>query len=181
MGLEAVKEEILDGAKQQANSLIAEARKEANRVTKEAERKIEKILEKSESEAKVMMDMIKRQELASAELENKKMLLAAKKEMIESVFNEARKKLESLNEKKKEVLVKKLLEKAKSEMEIGSVYCNKNDAKFLKDFSPETASILGGIMAENKERTIRIDYSFDSMLQSLKESELQNVSKALFV
>ena len=49
MGLEAVKEEILNSAKEQANSMIAEARKEADRITKETEKKIEKIQDKNQT------------------------------------------------------------------------------------------------------------------------------------
>ena len=180
MGLENVKEEILNIAKEQANSLTADARKEANRIMRETEKKIEEIREKSESESKRTLDAIKRQELASAELENKKMLLEAKKQAIEAVFAEARKRLEDMDDKKREAALKRLLDKAKNEMETATVYCNKKDAKFLKGFGIETANIMGGIITENKEKTIRIDCSFDAMLESIKESELQNISKALF-
>ncbi|MBI2650135.1 hypothetical protein HYX04_02360 [Candidatus Woesearchaeota archaeon] len=180
MGLEAVKDEILGNAKEQSNSIIAEARKEANRISREAEKKAEEMKEKSEAETKVMLDTIKRQELANAELESKKMLLEAKKELIDNVFLEASKKLEALDEKKREVYIKKLLEKAKNDIEAAHVYCNKKDAKFLKDFKVESANIIGGLMAENKEKTIRVDYSFETLLQSIKENELQNISKILF-
>ena len=180
MGLETIKEEILNIAREQANYLTAEARKEANRIMKEAENNIASMKEKSEAETKKMLDTIKRQELASAELENKKILLEAKKEIIENAFAEARKQLENLDDKRREAALKRLLDKAKNEMEIANVCCNKKDAKFLKESNPEPANIIGGLMAENREKTIRIDYSFDSMLESIKESELQNISKALF-
>lgn len=180
MGLETVKEEILNIAKEQANSLIAEARKESNRITKETEKKIEEMQSKSEAETKRALDMIKRQELASAELENKKMLLEAKKQIIEAAFAEARKKLENLDDKKRETIIKKLLEKAKNEIEAAKIYCNKKDAKFVKGMDVQTADIISGLIAENREGTVRIDYSFDTMLQSIKESELQNISKLLF-
>jgi len=180
MGLETVKEEILSNAKEQSNSLIAEARKEANRITREAEKKMEGMTEKSEAETKRILDMIKRQESANAELENKKMLLEAKKQTIEGVFSEAMKKLEELDDKKREAYIKKLLEKAKNDIEIAHVYCNKKDAKFLKGFDAEPISIIGGLMAENKEKQVRVDYSFETLLQGMKENELQNISKVLF-
>ncbi|MDP3765768.1 MAG: V-type ATP synthase subunit E family protein [Nanoarchaeota archaeon] len=180
MGLETVKEEILNSAKEQSNSLIAEARGEANRIMKESETKIETMKEKSDAETKRMMDMIKTQELASAELENKKMLLEAKKQIIETVFIEAKKSLEGLDDKKRENYLKKLIEKAKNEIELMNVYCNKRDSKFLKGFNIETIDVIGGLMTENKEKTIRIDYSFETMLQSIKENELQNINKILF-
>lgn len=180
MGLETVKEEILNSAKEQSNSLIVEARKEANRIMKEAEKKIEEMREKSESETKRMLDTIKRQELASAELESKKILLNAKKQIIENVFAEAKKRLENLDDKKRELYIKKLLEKAKNDIEISNVYCNKKDAKFLKGRNAEPTNIIGGLIAENKEKTVRVDYSFETLLQSVKENELQNINKILF-
>lgn len=180
MGLEAVKEEIIRSAKEQSNSLIAEARREANRLIKEAEKKIGGMRDKSEIETKKMLDIIKRQELASAELENKKMILDAKKQIIEGVFIEAKKRLESLDDKKKEIYMKKLLEKTKKDIETAYIYCNKKDVKFLKGFNVETINIIGGLIAENKEKTIRVDYSFETMLQSIKENELQRINNLLF-
>ena len=180
MGLETVKEEILRSAKEQSNSLAAEARKEANRIMKESEIKIEEIKEKNDAQTKRVMDAIKRQELAVAELENKKMLLEAKKQLIDNVFADATKKLENLEDKKREACIKRLLEKAKNDIEIADVYCNKKDSKFLKEFKLEATHIIGGLLAENKEKTIRVDYSFETLLQSIKENELQNISKILF-
>ena len=180
MGLETVREEILNSAKEKSNSMIAEARREANRITREAEKKSEEMKEKNESDTKKILDTIKRQELASAELENKKMILDAKKQIIESVFIESRKKLETLDDKKKEAYMKKLLDKTKNEIEVEYVYCSKKDSKFLKGFNIESAEVIGGLMAENKEKTVRVDYSFGTLLDSVKDSELQNINKVLF-
>lgn len=180
MGLEAVKEEIIRNAKESYSALIAEGRKEANRITREAEKKIEEMKEKSEEEVKKATDMIKRQQLAAAELESKKMTLDAKKQAIEKVFEESKAKLEALDEKKRETIIKKLLEKASKEIEVSHVYCNKKDAKFIKGIRTENIQIVGGIIAENKEKTIRVDYSFETMLDSIREKELQHMSKILF-
>jgi len=180
MGLEAVKEEILNSAKEQANSLIAEARREANRISRETEKKIEELQGKSEAETKRAIDIIKRQELASAELENKKMLLEAKKSVIESAFAEATTKLEALDDKKRESLMARLLEKARKDIDVAYVYCSKKDAKFLKNLNPEPAAIISGLIAEDREKIIRVDYSFETMLQGIKENELQSMSKILF-
>lgn len=180
MGLEAVKEEVIRQAKEQETALIAEARKEANRIMKEAEKKTDEMKEKSEAEIKKMIDLIKRQELASAELDSKKMLLEAKKEVIENAFAEAKKRLESLDEKKRESCIRNLLEKAKNEIEMANVYCNKKDAKFLRGFNTQTADIIGGFIAENREKTIRVDNSFETMLQAVKDNEMQNINKILF-
>ena len=180
MGLEAVKEEVIRQAKEQESVMIAEARRESNKQAKEAEKKTEEMKEKTDLETKKMIDTMKRQALASGELESKKMVLEAKKQIIENVFTEAKKRLDSLDEKKREALIKKLLEKSKRELEIEHVYCSRKDAKFIKGVNVEPADILGGIIGENNDKTIRIDYSFETMLEIIKESELQSINKILF-
>ena len=180
MGLEAVKEEVIRTAKTQEESLIAEARKETIKIIDEAEKKVAEVKEESDAETKRKIDVIKKQELASAELENKKMLLEAKKQLIDKVSNEVQKKVENLDSKKRGEYINKLLEKAKNDIEVENLYCNKNDAKFLKDFNAKTVDIIGGLIAENKDEIVRVDYSFDTMLQNIKENELQSINKVLF-
>jgi len=144
MGLETVKEEVIRSAKSQEQSLIAEARKETVRLMNEAEKKIAEMKQKSNVETKRIADVIKKQELASAELDNKKMLLETKKQLIGSVFAELKKNLERLDGNKRESYINNLLEKAKNDIEVESVYCNKKDLKFVKDFKTEATDILGG-------------------------------------
>lgn len=180
MGLEAVKEEIIRSAKQQESALIAEARKEANRIMKEAEAKAEELKARTEAETKKAGEAIKKQALTSAGMEGKKMVLEAKKQVIEAVFSEVQKRLALLDDKKREIYFKKLLEKASQELEAACVYCGKKDLKFAKGFIAESADISGGLIAENKEKTIRVDYSFESLLDIIKEKELQAINKLLF-
>ncbi|MBI2655813.1 hypothetical protein HYX06_05335 [Candidatus Woesearchaeota archaeon] len=180
MGLEAVREEIIKSAKEQESALIAEARKEASRIMKDAESKVREIEEKSEAEAKKSIEAIKKQALASGEMESKKLQLEAKKQAIERAFEEAKKSLEIMDDRKRESMIRNLLEKAKKEIDAASVYCSKADAKLLKGIKTENIDIAGGIIAENSEATIRVDYSFDTMLGMIKDSEMQNISKLLF-
>lgn len=180
MGLEAVKEEIIRSARQQESALVAEARKEANKIMKEAEAKTEEMKAISEADAKKAAEAMKRQALASGEMESRKLVLEAKKQVIENVFSEAKKRLEALDDRKREEFMKKLLEKAGKELEVAYIYYSKKDAKFVKGIGVEASPIIGGLIAENKERTIRVDYSFETMLEAIKEKELQNINKLLF-
>jgi V/A-type H+/Na+-transporting ATPase subunit E len=180
MGLEAVKEEVIRSARNKEQSLIAEARKKTSEIMKKAEEKAEAIKIQINTETKQLMDTIKKQELASAELENKKAILEAKKQLIESVFSKVQKKVEDLDSKKRQAYINKLLEKAKNDITVADVYCNEKDIKLVKGFSAKKINITGGLIAENKEKTVRVDYSFDTMLQNIKENELQSINKILF-
>ena len=180
MGLEAVKDEIIANARKQEEALIAEAKKEALSIMKEAESKVAAFREKTEAETKKLVEIINRQETASAELESKKSVLEAKKETVENVFEEARKRVGKLSGKQKEEYMNRLLEKAKKDIEVARVYCSKNDAKLVKEFKAEHSDITGGLIAENADGTVRVNYSFDTMLENIKENELQEISKILF-
>lgn len=180
MGLEAVKEEIIRNAKEQEIALLAEARKDAARLMRDAEKKAEEMKSKMDAETKRRLDAIKRQEMASADMENKKMLLEAKKEIIESVFMQARNAIGGLDAGKREACIKRLVERVKLDIEPACFYCNKEDAKFLKGLNFKPADTIGGVFAENKDMTIRVDYSFETLLESIKENELQSINKILF-
>ena len=180
MGLEAVKGEIIANAKEQEEALLAEAKKEADNIMKEAQNRIAEFKQKTEAETKKLAEMINGQEAASAELESKKLSLEAKKEAVEKAFEEAKKSIEGLSDRKREEHMNKLLDKAKNDIEVAKVYCNKKDAKLVKGLKAEPAGIIGGLIAENADGTVRVDYSFETMLQNVKENELQKISKILF-
>src|SRR3989338_8355155 len=180
MGLEAVKGEILANARKREEALLAEAEKEAGNIIKEAQNRIAEFKEKAEAETKKLIETMKRQETASAELESKKLSLEAKKESVEKVFEEARKIIDALSDRKREEHMSKLLDKAKNDIEVTKVYCNKKEAKLVKGLKAEPAGIIGGLIAENADGTVRVDYSFDTILQDIKENELQKISKILF-
>lgn len=180
MGLETVKEEVIRSAKEQESAILAEARKEASRIMKEAEARVKEMEEAGEAKSKKAIEAAKKQALASAEIESKKMILETKKQAIDRVFEEVKKSLDSMDEKKREAIIKNLLEKAGKELDVSFVYCNKGDSKFLKGVKTENISTLGGIISENNEKTIRVDYTFETSLESIKESEMQNINRLLF-
>ena len=180
MGLDSVKEEVIRNAKEQAGSMLAGARKEAGRIMREAEARAEEMKAKSEAEMKKLTDTIKRQELASSELDSRKIVLDAKKQAIENVVAEARKRLEALDDRSREAYIKKLLDRSKKELDVAYIYCSKKDLKYVKETETIIMEMLGGIIAENREKTIRVNYSFETQLESVKETELQIISKLLF-
>ncbi len=180
MGLEKVKDEIMAQAKERAEEIISEGRKEADSILKDAKSKINEQQKKMEEELKKTKDNIAKKENASSELEVKKMFLEEKKKSIETVFKEARKKLKELKNTQREKHIKKLLDKAMKELDVKYVFCSKKDSKFVKGFKVEEAEILGGIIAENEKRDVRVDYSYETALENIKEKHLQGVGKILF-
>ena len=180
MGLETVKEEILGNAKEKADSIIGEGRKEAAKLLEEARKKADQMKENSEIEAKKMMDTIKRQEIAAAELESRKTVMESKKQVLQKLFEQVKDKIAGMDDKKRELFLKKLLDRSKNELEIATIYCNRKDSKFFKGINVQNIDIIGGFIAENREGTIRIDNTFEALVDSLRDSEMQEINKTLF-
>ncbi len=180
MGLEEVKEEILNNARNDSNRAVEEVKKEAQQIISEAKKKIEGYKKKAESDKEKLIENLEKMKIAQARSEAKKLILNRKKEIINSVFEKARQKLCGLSDSKRDEYIEKLIEKAKKEMEIATVYCNKKDKKFLQDFNCEETNIIGGVIVENNDKSVSIDYSFETLLGNIKEASLQKIAKLLF-
>jgi V/A-type H+-transporting ATPase subunit E len=180
MSLENIKDDILGDAEKRAEEILAEAKKESARIIREAEKKADKLAKQKEEETKSLLDSMKRQEMANVGLESKKLVLESRKAVIEKAFRQAEASLKDMDSRKKSDCIKKLLSKAAKDIGIEYVYCNEDDVSLVKGYAAKPAKIIGGIIAENKERKIMVDYSFDTMLNEIKEKEIQQVYKIIF-
>jgi V/A-type H+-transporting ATPase subunit E len=183
MGLEQVKQEIISRAKQEEARIILEAEKEAQAIDKETEEKVGKYRKEVEEKTKEMLVMLDGRETAAAEFDVKKNLLDKKKEIIDRVFEQVSESLKKLSDKKRQEYIKRLVDKAKKEINVKYVYASPKDKKFVSrirgvEYKPK--EILGGIIAETADRKISIDYSFEEMLREIKEKHLQEIGKLLF-
>lgn len=179
-GLENLKEELVKKAKSQSVTLIGAAKAEALKIIKDAEAKIEAYKKKSDEEAKQAIDSIKKKEIAAAELEAKKMRLEAKKKLIEESIESAKSKIEGMSDSKRAGVINALCKKASKDIDVATVYCNKKDSKFIKSVDLIVQDMIGGIIAEDKDGTIRVDYSFNTILESIKENNLREIAAILF-
>ena len=186
MGLEKVKQEILERAQAEADKAVEAAQGEARAVMKSAEKQVAGYGRMMEEDLEALSNAVKRKEVASAELELKKQLLSAKSELIEGVFGEARKKLGSLPDKKRESHIIALLNAAKKEMNVSAVQCSSKDARFVEASGSgrlkvvKNDEMLGGIIAESPDGKLRVDYSYETLLEQVKEKVLGDVAKILF-
>ncbi len=186
MGLEKVKQEILEKARKDAAGIVGAAQAEAKAVMRASEKQMQNYERLVDEDAGRSVEQMKRRELASAELELQKQVLAAKNELIETVFSQAMKKLGQLGDKKREAHVKGLLDLARKEMNVAVVHCNSKDVEFLEGGSSDKLkvikndSISGGIVAESPDRKLKVDYSYETVLEQTKSKVLSDVARLLF-
>lgn len=182
MALDKVADEIIESAMREADGLLAEAKRAAAEIAHAAEERVRLQEREADEHAQKVADALSRKELASAKLEVKRLQLDARKAVLDEVYSRLTERIAAIDEKEKARIYKSLL--SKSEFEPGAVYANAKDAALVKrlagDVPVKKADILGGLLIENKDRTIRLDYSFDTVLEALKEDSLKEVSRRLF-
>lgn len=180
MGLDEVKNEILEKAKKEAKSITDSADKEALNTIADAKSKAKDFLNSAKEEVEKEIQTMERKEIAKANFEVKKQMLDKKQELITKVYEDTLEQIKKLDSKKNEQFFGKLLGKASKQIEISTLYLNKNDKNLAKDYSWFSADIFGGVIAENKEKTVKVDFSYDSILQSVKSKTMSDVVNILF-
>ena len=180
MGLEEVKKELLSEAKKEADRIIKEGKDEVAEVLSQVDQRVAGYKEKVDEEIKNAVDEMQKQGLSTAEVQVRNALSVAKKDIIDEVFEKAK---ESIMKKSQEPYLKALVKNCQKELDVATVYVRLEDKKTLQalgKFAVETADIIGGIIAETSDGSIRIDCSFDSMLKDIQQKHLAELGVVLF-
>ncbi|PIN79916.1 hypothetical protein COV16_01730 [Candidatus Woesearchaeota archaeon CG10_big_fil_rev_8_21_14_0_10_34_8] len=182
MGLEQVKQEIIDNAEAQSKKLIDNAKAEAKKELESAHAVIDHFEEDVNLSLEKELAALERKYDASMKMHAKKEIFQKKKEVLAELFEDAEQNLSKLTTSEKSKLLAKLFQRAKKQCTLGRIYCAKQDVAIVKSFckNVHVTNMIGGLIMESKDGTIRIDYSFDSLLGMLKERKLQEVAEILF-
>ena len=180
MGLEKVKDRVIEEAKEKAATTINAAKEEARVINSSAAKQAKEREKAARDKLEVDIKSIKNRENAAAKLESKKLSLTFKKEFVDEILSEVKNKLEHFSDSTRAKHVKLLLVKAAKEISISTVYCNKKDRKTVDKYKVKDAPILGGVIAESANGTLRVDYSYETLLEQLHESLMGELNELLF-
>jgi V/A-type H+-transporting ATPase subunit E len=184
MALEKVVGNILETANTEAAARIATAEKERATILHQADETIANRKKAQEKELEIALKRLRQQEISSAELEAKRIVLNAKKEVLDRSYQETLKDLESMSETEKTKVYQTILGKAKKIISKPKVICPRGESRLVQKDSEITsvteADMAPGLILESQDGTIRLDYRFNTMLGSVWEKELKNVSNVLF-
>jgi V/A-type H+-transporting ATPase subunit E len=184
MAMEEVAKDILDKASKEADLRIQAAENERAKILQEADLKIENMRKAEEKELQDNLARMRRQEVSSAELEAKKIVLNKRKEILNKTFEETLSELTNMSPHDKSALYKKILTDEKKTIHRPKVFCPKGEADLLAglrgcecltemDMSP-------GLILENEDGSVRLDYRFKTILETIWDRELKTVSNMLF-
>lgn len=179
MGLQQVKDEILDEAEEHSEEIKEEAEKYREEKLEEAEKEADKIKEKAEEETEERKEEIRKKRISNARMKAKRNKLEAEKEEINKLFKEFEKEMKNLSDEE----ASKMLENAidETEFDVDKVTGNSNfkDAAEDQDLEFEEHDREGFmILSENGER--RKDFSFDKIFKEFEENHRKQVADKLF-
>ena len=184
MALDVVKSEIAKSAEDSAAAITAEADAEVARIMAAADAEIAAMNEKEEKKLKEAIERLGRQEISSAELESKKIVLAKKKEILAKAFSETLESLESAPADKKLAQYKKMVEASKNVIDKPKAYLAEADKFTADDLGVSSVAVdsrmTGGIILESEDGSIQVDMQYSTILQTLWDRELKNLSDILF-
>ena len=187
MGLEEVVAEINNKANSDAAAILKEGRAMAAQILGNAEKEAKEKKAAAAADLENVKSASERKELADAELKCKKQIQDTKKELIFAAYGGAKAKISAMGERERAKILEQLFERSEKQLDgIGAVYVSHADMKLAasifkqKKVSVHERNILGGRVAESRDGKILVDYSFDSIVGSMKESMIKDVSRTLF-
>jgi V/A-type H+-transporting ATPase subunit E len=182
MGLENVIEDILQQAKKQVDVINTLADEEVAAINEKAQAKAEKVIKDKQTEVDAQIKRMRIQEISGAHLEVKRAVLNAKKDLLDSVYQSARDSIAAIPTEKNTAMLKAILDKQSSSG--STVYSNARDAALVREMTDLTFAgeieCIGGLAIENEDGSVRMDFTFDTILDDVSEQTLKQISDILF-
>jgi V/A-type H+-transporting ATPase subunit E len=191
MSLETVVEDIRDEARERAKEIRNDADQRAEEIIADAEADADVIVDEADAEAEREIEREREQQLSSAKLEAKQMRLEARRDALQDVRQTVESTIADIDGDEREELTRALLDAAADEFDADAdvrVYGRSDDEGLISDILDEYDGFeyagehdcLGGVVVESETSRVRVNNTFDSVLEDVWENELKEISARLF-
>ncbi|HWR25355.1 MAG TPA: V-type ATP synthase subunit E [Methanosarcina sp.] len=183
MGLDIVVKDIQNGAQSEVSRIKAEGDTKVSEILNEARDGQKKMLGDSLAQTEEDLKNLHQQVISSANLEVKRIRLNKRKDLLDQVYNKAYESIKSMPASNAEKLLSVLIDK--HEADGVRIYSAKNSEALVKKLSSLSYAgniddSIGGIVLENEDGTVRLDYTYDSILKNVYERSLKQISDILY-
>lgn len=184
MALDNVKKEIVAYAEEAVRKIKDQEAAEVAEIQAKADETIADMKEKEDKKLKEAIELLKRQEISSAELESKKIVLSKKKDILAATFDAALEELESAPSDVRLKQYKAMVKAAKTVIESPKALVSANDEFTAKQLGVSSVRvdprIRSGLIIQNEEETLEVDMQYSTLLQTIWDREIKNLSDILF-
>ncbi|MFC6764496.1 V-type ATP synthase subunit E [Natrinema soli] len=191
MSLDTVVEDIREEAHARAEDIRSEGETRAEEIESTAQADADEIVADAEADVEREIEQLREQRLSSAKLEAKQKRLEARRDVLGEVREAVEAELAALEGDTREELTRDLLDAASAEFDEGddvNVYGRDEDADLIESIIDDydgyeyagEYDCLGGVVVESDQSRVRINNTFDSVLEDVWEDNLQEISNRLF-
>ena len=191
MSLDNVVEDIQDEAHARADEIREEGERRAEEIVETAEADAEELLDARKEEVERQIEQEREQAVSSAKLEAKQDRLEARRDVLEDVKSQVETELRELSGDDRAELTRALLDEAATEFEgqaSVAVYGREDDADLIEKLAADYDGFeyggehdcLGGVVVDATDSRVRVNNTFDSVLDDVWEDNLKDVSGILF-
>jgi V/A-type H+/Na+-transporting ATPase subunit E len=183
MGLEKVIEKIQKEGKEKVSNIIQDAEKQAAQMLQTKQKAVEELSAKKKQDLEKQISALKTQEESSIDIEIKKIRLNAEKDILNNAYQDCLNALSTLSH---ETMISFLLKKVEKELpESAYIYSNKRDEQIVRSHTKiyygGCIETLGGIIVENKDKTLRLDYRYETIAELVWDRSLKEIAEKLFM
>jgi V/A-type H+-transporting ATPase subunit E len=184
MGLENVVSDILT----EVSAIEADRDSDVSSIVEEAKRTGERITGEKVASAEEEATRIRKQEISGANLEVRRMLLNTRKEILDETQKQTAERLHELDT---ESLLRSLIRVHSGDAT--RIYSSRQDQPVVEGLCDElleakltkleyvgNIDCIGGIVLETEDETVRLDYTFDTILSEVSERSMKQISNILF-
>ena len=184
MSLNKVVDEILRKGEERKREIIQLGQKERDELVLQADKKIQESRLKAEKRNEAKITQMEQQEVSSAELESKKTLLVAERQVMEGLREQILEELANYPADKRKRMYSRLILRAKKEFGDCYVYSNTDDKALVQlPVGMTSGGIVpcrGGLVFESKDRSVRLDFRFESVLDDVWNKSMKEIHTRLF-
>jgi len=175
-------EKIEKSIREKGDGEIGEIEKKAEEETKEIEKGIEAEVEKAHKavieKRKQELELVPRRILSNARMERKLQIDSKKAKAVQDAFEDAKKRILGMSDKRKEKILKNLAEDGKKYVREPVIYVDKKYSKLIKAEVKDIDDF--GAIVENKDGSMRVDNTLDNLMLRMEPDLKARVGEILF-
>lgn len=184
MGLEELRNAIAEKASGDEKGILAEADAEAERIIADAEAQAKRMVAEAAAEARAA-SADEARKISSANLRARKIVSETQEALVQQAIAGLSKNLAGMRKTHKREYEKAfglLAKQALAEMPGALIRCSASDAAIAKKFGKVGKAIecSGGLVAESQDGRVRIDNTFDSLVEERRDGLKQKAYRLLF-
>jgi V/A-type H+-transporting ATPase subunit E len=182
MGLEKVIEKIQKEGTEKITSIIKDAERQATQILQTKQKSIEEQVMRKKQEVEKQIESLQNQEASGIDIEVKKIRLNAEKDALDAAYTES---LQALSFLPHDTIISSLLKRIQKELpEAAYIYTNTRDEPVVRATTAITyggsIETLGGLIVENKEKTLQLDYRYETIAEIVWDRSLKEIAEKLF-